>query len=106
MQQKLGREVPYLHCFNHRLHVVVVDRISSISRLTNYFDYRKTLYNFFRQPKVQSLYSGTHFHRLMEQMWTGHLKTTLSVVNNYMVKSIGCSIRLLMTMPFRMETSW
>ena len=81
IQQKLRREVPYLHCFSHRLHLVVVYCISSISGLTQYFDYCKTLYNFFRRPKVQSLYSGTYFHCLMEQRWTGHLKTILSVNN-------------------------
>ena len=83
IQQKLGREASYLHCFNHLLRLVVVDCISSVSGLTQYFDFCKTLYNFFRRPKVQSLYSGTQFHRLMELRGTGHLKTTPSVVNDY-----------------------
>ena len=34
IQQKLGLEVPYLHCFNHRLHLVAVNCISSILGLT------------------------------------------------------------------------
>jgi len=47
LQEELGREVPYLHCFNHCLHLVVVDTILIVSNLSNYFDYCKLLYNFF-----------------------------------------------------------
>ena len=77
IQQKLGRVIRYLHCFNHRLHLVIVDCILSIADLTKYFDYCKTLYYFLRQPKFLALYS------LIEHRWSGYLKTTLLIVRNY-----------------------
>ena len=83
IQQKLGRAIPHIHCFNRRLHLVVVDCILSVAGLIEYFDYCKTFHNFSPRSKVLALYSETHLYRLMEHRWSGHLKTTLSIVNNY-----------------------
>ena len=30
INKEIGREVPYVHCFNHRLHLVIVDVVKDI----------------------------------------------------------------------------
>ena len=32
---------------------------------------------------MYALYARTHLHRLMEHRWSGHLKTTSSIIKNY-----------------------
>ena len=38
VQNELKREVPYVHCYNHRLHPVVIDIATRISDIRIYFD--------------------------------------------------------------------
>ena len=47
IQQETGRNIPYVHCFNHRLHLVVVDAISAVKELSIYFDHCRVLFQFF-----------------------------------------------------------
>ncbi len=92
MQDRLARDVPYVHCFNHKLHLVIVDSISTVAILSQYFDQCRSLYNFLRRPKVSEQYSGTHLHRLMEHRWSGHLNTTQSILKNFseIIKVLEC----------------
>ena len=83
VQKTLGRTVPYVYCFNHRLHLVVIDSISSVTLFSQYFDQCRMFYNFFRRPTVSEKYCGTHLHRLMEHKWSSHLNTTKSIVKNF-----------------------
>lgn len=38
LEQYLNRKIPYIHCFNHRLHLVVVKAVSDNDSLKNLFD--------------------------------------------------------------------
>ena len=79
----LGKEIPYIHCYNHQLHLVVIHAISSDTKLENFFDISGRLYNFTRKPKVAAVYKGHKLRRLLEQRWTGHLQTTCAILDNY-----------------------
>lgn len=58
LEQYLNRKIPYIHCFNHRLHLVVVKAVSDNDSLKNLFDMCVMLHEVFHHPKISSLYEG------------------------------------------------
>lgn len=52
IQDKLGRTIPYVHCFNHRLHLVVIAIFENIEMARLFFDNIKLIYNFFHRAKI------------------------------------------------------
>ena len=38
IQDKLHRQIPYIHCFNHQLHLVIVHALSSEHAIESFFD--------------------------------------------------------------------
>ncbi|MGH0146319.1 UNVERIFIED_CONTAM: hypothetical protein FKN15_016990 [Acipenser sinensis] len=67
LQRKLGRHIPYLHCYNHQLHLVVVHAI---------------LYAFLHRHYITQKCNGPSLKRLLEIHWTSHLEVTKCVVDN------------------------
>ncbi|GAA6096618.1 zinc finger MYM-type protein 1-like [Tachysurus ichikawai] len=45
LQEKVGREIPYVHCLNHQLHLVVVHMLSAEQAINDFFSICSTLYN-------------------------------------------------------------
>ena len=83
IQKQLGKSIPYIHCYNHKLHLVVNHAISEDDRMRQYFDICDALYNFTHNFTVSNLYQGTKLSRLLGQRWDGHLKTTTAILENY-----------------------
>ncbi|KAL2089232.1 hypothetical protein ACEWY4_016131 [Coilia grayii] len=83
LQNKLNRHVPYIHCFNHQLHLVVVHAMSSEAAVEDFFKLCNMLYNFIRKPTVAVMYKGESLKRLLDQRWTGHLATVKVLVNSF-----------------------
>ncbi|KAL0151861.1 hypothetical protein M9458_052862, partial [Cirrhinus mrigala] len=83
IQNKLNREVPYIHCFNHQLHLVIVHAVSSESAVEDFFDVCNALYKFLRKPTVAAQYKGQKLKRLLDQRWTGHLDTVSVVLKSH-----------------------
>jgi hypothetical protein len=83
LQERLQKEIPYVHCFNHKLHLVVVCAVSECQKLRDFFDICRNLYTFLSYPKVAAIYQGDKLTRLMEHRWTGHLQTTQAITTNY-----------------------
>lgn len=83
LQNKLDRNIPYIHCFKHQLHLVVVHAMSSEAAVQNFFGVCNMLYNFIRKPTVAMLYKGETLKRLLDQRWTGHLATVKVVVKSF-----------------------
>ncbi|KAI6649981.1 Zinc finger MYM-type protein 1-like [Oopsacas minuta] len=83
IQEELHRKVPYVHCFNHRLHLVIMKLISEVPELKIFFDQCRMLHLFLNHVKVISIYTGTRIGRLLEQRWSGHLKITEAIYSNY-----------------------
>ena len=79
LQEGLGREIPYVHCLNHQLHLVVVYVMSC--RI--FFEVCYSLYKFFRKPTVAMHYKERHLERLLEQRWTGHLATVSVILKSF-----------------------
>ncbi|CAM4556543.1 unnamed protein product [Leuciscus chuanchicus] len=82
LQDRLGREIPYIHCFNHQLHLVVVHALSAEEAIGDFFKVCGMLYNFLRKPTVSTHYKGDTLKRLLDQRWTGHLATVSVILKN------------------------
>ena len=83
VSKAVGKYVPYVHCFNHQLHLVVIHAISMQPEFQQYFDVCDTLYNFLRRPTLSRLYEGNKLKRLLDQRWSGHFATTTAMLDNY-----------------------
>lgn len=83
IEKNLERNVPYVHCFNHRLHLVLVKTISEIVIVKHFFEQCVMLHSFFKHGKVAALYEGKTIVRLLEQRWSGHFKITNVIFSNY-----------------------
>jgi len=82
VQEHLGKQIPYVHCFNHQLHLVVVHAIGDDKEVEKFFSTCNMLYNFVRRPTMHAAYEGQQLQRLLEQPCTGHLATTMTIINN------------------------
>lgn len=83
VQEIVGRIIPYVHCFNHRLHLVIIAAVESNDIVRLFFDTLKMVYNFFKRAKVQAMYAGSAILNLITTRWAGHHRSTNSVFKNY-----------------------
>lgn len=83
LQERVGHEIPYVHCLNHQLHLVVVHVMSAEPAISDFFEVCNSLYKFCRKPTVALHYKGAHLKRLLEQRWTGHLATVSVILNPF-----------------------
>ena len=81
ISEAVGRLVPYVHCFAHQLHLVVV-HATKTKEVAEFFDLTKELYEFFQRSKVTATYDGTTLKRLLEQRWSGHQEMVHSFLTN------------------------
>lgn len=85
IDDEVKRDVRYIHCFNHQLHLIVVNICQNVDLVRDFFDVCQLLNDFFARPKVRTLYvklGATTLARLMEHCWSGHFRTTKAVVEN------------------------
>lgn len=82
LQEKLGRSIPYIRCFSHRLHLVVVDAIKQIDLIKTFFEQTNMLYKFFQLYIVKKIYKGKTLKRLIVTRWEGHHRSTQAIYEN------------------------
>lgn len=70
---KLNYDIPYAHCFNHRLHLAVEAVISNVHACRLFFGVVRLIHNFFSRSKVRREYLGTNIPHLIEHRSSGHL---------------------------------
>lgn len=58
LQEELGKPIPYVHCFNHRLHLIVVHTVTQISSVKQFFEQLQLIYRMFKKHKIRQLYEG------------------------------------------------
>lgn len=83
IEKELKREIPYVHCFNHRLHLVVITAIAEIAEVRHFFDQCIMIHEFFKHPKVSAIYEGRTIVRLLPQRWSGHLTMSEVIFSNF-----------------------
>ncbi|KAI4876200.1 hypothetical protein NFI96_002768 [Prochilodus magdalenae] len=83
LQQKLDREIPYVHCYNHQLHLVVIHALAVEKAVIDFFSVCNMLYKFCRKPTVAILYKGETLKRLLDQRWSGHFATVSVILKSF-----------------------
>ena len=53
-----GRTVAYIHCFCHRIQLVVTDVMKNLEEIKDHFDTVSTSYDFFKLAAVKEQCSG------------------------------------------------
>ncbi len=104
IQNKLNIEVPYIHCFSHQLHLVIVHAVLSERAVGDFFDVCNALYKVLRKPTVAAQYKGEKLKRLLHQRRTGHLDmvsvvlkshdTLVDFLNQIATKGKGADVKL------------
>lgn len=49
IEEKIGKRIPYIHCFNHRLHLVVVQAVESVDKVKDFFNTIRSVHELFSQ---------------------------------------------------------
>ena len=83
LQDSLNKQIPYVHCYNHKLHLVVIDLLKEVPELKQFFDELCLLYTFFSKFKVDSVYQGARLKQVLDTCWLGHYHATCTVVENF-----------------------
>ena len=78
--QPRGREVPYIHCLAHQLHLVVVDAMKECAEVGAFFETMRALTNFLKLSGVRKAYEGGQLPRLLEHRWSGHHDTVIGFI--------------------------
>ena len=84
-----GREVPYIHCYCHRLILVVDDLLANASGVSEHFSTVSDLYDFFKINDIKMFYSSVNLKRLIETRWSGHFQS-IKLINNEIEEIIKC----------------
>jgi hypothetical protein len=82
LQAEIGRQIPYVHCFNHKLHLVVIHVMQRETKVSRFFGLCEQLYVFFRRQFPSNVYTGKTLKRLLEQRWTGHVESAKVICEN------------------------
>lgn len=82
LQEEIGKKIPYVHCFNHQIHLVVVHCMQRETKAKKFFGMCEQLYIFFRRQFPANIYQGKTLKRLLEQRWTGHFESSKVVCDN------------------------
>lgn len=69
LQIILNKIIPYIHCFNHRLRLVIIETIKQVAAVKEFFEIIQMIYTAFKKPKIKKLYDGTAVKRLIETRW-------------------------------------
>lgn len=82
LQQKVGKDIPYIHCYNHQLHLAVVHAMQAEPCAKNFFDLSGSLHSFFHRHYVSQNYNVPSLKRLLEIRWTSHHDVTKCLMQN------------------------
>ena len=69
---KCGRVVLYIHCFSHKLHLVITDIITDIPEIDDHYSLVKCLYDYLKLADAKQRYTGVQLKRLLDTRWSGH----------------------------------
>uniref|UniRef100_A0A3Q1GW72 HAT C-terminal dimerisation domain-containing protein n=1 Tax=Acanthochromis polyacanthus TaxID=80966 RepID=A0A3Q1GW72_9TELE len=82
IQKKIGKDIPYIHCYNHQLHLVVVHAMQAEPCAKAFFDLSGSLHSFFHRHYMSQNYDVPSLKRLLEIRWTSHYEVTKCLVEN------------------------
>lgn len=66
LQKKVGKDIPYIHCYSHQLHLAVVHAVQTESCAKTFFDLSGSLHSFFHRHFVSQQTDVPSLKRLLE----------------------------------------
>ena len=78
-----NRYILYVHCFLHKISLVVVRAMENIEEIRDYCEIVSCLYTFFKKSAALAAYEGSALKRLVETRWSGHFESTYHVHSNF-----------------------
>lgn len=70
LQKKVGKDIPYIHCYSHQLHLAVVHAMQAEPCANLFFDLSGSLHSFFHRHYVSQNYDVPSLKRLLEMRWS------------------------------------
>lgn len=83
ISQFTEREIVYVHCFLHKISLVVVEVMKQIPEICDYFGTASAMYNFFKKSAVLAFYEGSALKRLIATRWSGHHDSVKHIEMNF-----------------------
>lgn len=83
-ERHFGKKIPYVHCFTHRLHLIVIEIVKNQPECVDFFSLVKSLHDFLKKTKVRELYEGQSIPLLIDQRWSSHNRAANSIRKNYL----------------------
>ena len=78
------RDIPYMHCYNIQLHLIVVYVCESITEIKYLFTQVNIINKFFKKLAVHNDFKdeclGGHLSMLLPIRWIGHYKTLRAII--------------------------
>ena len=78
------RDIPYVHCFNHQLHLIVVDVCESITEIKYLFTQLNIINKFFKKLAVHTYFKDTflggHLSICIPIRWIENYKTLSDII--------------------------
>ena len=89
LSQTCGRNILYIHCFCHRLHLVVTDIIETTDIICEHYSLVKSLYECLKLADIKKNYNGIKLKRLLDTRWSGH-RDCVHAINREVSEIIQC----------------
>ena len=83
ISQFSNRDILYVHCFLHKISLVVVNVMKQVAEIESYFSTSSAIYNFFKKSAVLECYEGSALKRLIETRWSGHYESVSHINKNF-----------------------
>lgn len=85
IEDHFQRKMPFVHCFNHRLHLVATHSIRSVRAVNEFFDYLRAIHNFFSLFNAKKHYEEASISRLLPTRWSSHYQPTKSKIDIFLL---------------------
>ena len=64
VRKELARQSVYIHCYNHRLNLVIVDSVKCVQLADSFFSFEQEIYKFMSSHTANEIYLANQKERL------------------------------------------
>ena len=89
LSDKCGRSILYVHCYCHKLHLVINAMINNLREAGDHYALVKCLYDCLKLKDVREKYNGLKLKRLLDTRWSGHFDC-VKIINSEIKQIVDC----------------
>ena len=83
IQNYCKRDVTYVNCVNHRIHLVVMAILKNVPAVEDLFCFLMSLYKLFKIDFIRKIYKGRTLKKIITIRWSGHFDALNIVLSEY-----------------------